>query len=212
MSETCQWSLRTPRSSRSTPSLFRSSEEERNNFDAFRPDVPVTPPFRRPKQLPSQPSTSFHRTVHQSFSRLQTPKSRQTSVSVMASSVRANSSSVTPCLTQKSNPRRLRAMFFAPLEELSASALVTAPSEDGSETSRLALRSSRTLSLTRIIKISSPRSAFLVSRACYRARNGRQRTALPWGFFPYDVFRRKQRPMLGLPHPTMLRLQAFSTS
>jgi hypothetical protein len=212
MSKTCQWSLRTPRSSRPTPSLFRSSEEERKNFNAFLPDVLVTPPFRRPKQLPSQPSASFHRTVHQSFSRLQTPKSRQTSVSVMASFVRANSSSVTPFLTQKSNPRRLRAMLFAPLEELSASAPVMKPSEDGSETSRLALSPSRTLSLTRNTKINTPKSAFLMSRACCRARNGRQRTALPWGFFPYDVLRRKQRPLPGLPHPAMLRLQAFSTS
>jgi hypothetical protein len=39
-----------------------------------------------------------------------------------------------------------------------------------------------------------------------------QRTALPWGFFPYNVSKRRQRRTSGLPHPTLLRLQAFSTS
>jgi hypothetical protein len=39
-----------------------------------------------------------------------------------------------------------------------------------------------------------------------------QRTALLWGFSPYDVSRRGQRPTLGLPHLAALRLQVFSTS
>jgi hypothetical protein len=37
-------------------------------------------------------------------------------------------------------------------------------------------------------------------------------TALPWGFFPYDVQRREQLLISGLPLPTTLRLQVFSTS
>lgn len=39
-----------------------------------------------------------------------------------------------------------------------------------------------------------------------------QRTALPWGFSPYNVSKHKQRHPPGLPHPTLLHLQAFSTS
>jgi hypothetical protein len=35
---------------------------------------------------------------------------------------------------------------------------------------------------------------------------------LPWGFVPYDAFRNEQRPTPGLPRPTALRLQVFSTS
>jgi hypothetical protein len=31
-------------------------------------------------------------------------------------------------------------------------------------------------------------------------------------FFPFDVFRRLQRPTPGLPHPAVQRLQVFSTS
>jgi hypothetical protein len=35
---------------------------------------------------------------------------------------------------------------------------------------------------------------------------------LPWGFVPFDAYRSEQRPTPGLPHPAVLRLQAFSTS
>jgi len=35
---------------------------------------------------------------------------------------------------------------------------------------------------------------------------------LPWGLVPYDAFRSRQRPTPGLPHPAVLRLQAFSAS
>lgn len=36
-----------------------------------------------------------------------------------------------------------------------------------------------------------------------------QRTALPWGFFPYNVYKHRQRQTPGLPSPTLLRLQSF---
>jgi hypothetical protein len=47
------------------------------------------------------------------------------------------------------------------------------------------------------------------TRELFKAR---QLSALPWGFLPYNVSRCEQRPAPGLPHPTVLRLQAFSTS
>jgi len=78
---------------------------------------------------------------------------------------------------------------------------VTSPSEDGSETGRLTLRSPRTPSLTRDTKSQHSEERLLVSRTGCRARNGRQRTVLPWGSFPYDVLRRKQRPFAGITSP-----------
>jgi hypothetical protein len=45
-----------------------------------------------------------------------------------------------------------------------------------------------------------------------RLYKARRLTALPWGSFPFGVFKRNQRPTPSLPHSAVLRLQVFSTS
>jgi hypothetical protein len=58
---------------------------------------------------------------------------------------------------------------------------------------------------------SSPEFQLLAS-TFFGIRRTRRRTTLPWGLLPLRRLRREQRPTLGLPHPAVLRLQAFSTS
>lgn len=60
----------------------------------------------------------------------------------------------------------------------------------------------------------------LESVCATRGKDVRERSApacglqaiLPWGLVLLDAFRSRQRPTPGLPHPAVLRLQAFSTS